>query len=757
MTAPTSDEVRILDLTIPGSAEAYLDAVDADNAGLLRLPRRVVVVDEMTKLMDHHPRYERLAAIPQVDKVICVAVGGLGGAQRQLRQPTAMATVAAILWVGNRNGVNWSGGADRAKVTGWENTDGLHDLIRALRMAEVFDEVYRRTREFPYHTASPGLDVEWIDVAEQVLTQRRVVALRGVTATGTAARGQESASRLTGALDRAAAPTSDAQHRDRDPMPAEAVLHRARVQAQTRLQRAADAVERLAGVTGLLNVEGGVRNTVSDLTSAGHALGEHVTLVSETVRRVGANLALGHPPVHELVEFGLPQPSGVDRTELSSDVEVAVSTELRAGYPLPAISSQLRRFAVRTAPQGAASAQQALSSSGVEALVARLTSPPPATFGWPTPLALLSGLTLITCFGAAVLPQSGGVAGPLLSLGWMLMTALLVARCSGRTGTAALAVALDWALVVVGAAAAVGVISGRFLILSNVAADLSLQTELIVVVVLVMMMLGTGVMSWTAVIRSWSRQVGVQNALVAHRRVVQLLDEVVSSEWRTAQRRRQLADTAQAVASVIDDVEQAATETLAVLEESAGRGGTDTATSAVVDNEGGPELVDVLRKDLAELAILAVKPCFDEIRRGGQFSVQAGQYADYVRRLFTDYSANLETHGVHVLPPGITDGAPRQKLRVAMWHQSGAGRRILHSNRHSELVQLCAAGEVRFLSAAEAQVFRFAPLDAKDIFGADELIWTAGNAIGVLRLVPLRSGLVEIVPVRAGDQDAGGS
>ncbi len=756
MMAVTPDEVRILDLTKPGLAEAYLDAVDAGNAGPLGLPRRVVVVDEITKLMDHHQRYERLAALPQVDKVICVAVGGLGGPQGRLRQPTAMVTVAAVLWVGNGHGVTWSGGADRAHLTGREDTDGLHDLIRALQIAEVFDEVYRRTREFPYHTASPGLDVEWIDVAEQVLTERRVVALRSVTATGVAARGQESPSRLTEALDRAAAPTSDSRHRGLDPMPAEAVLQQTRVQAQNRLRRAADAVGQLAGVTGLFGAGGGVRNTVSCLAAAGSAFGEHVTLVTEAVRRLGANLSSGYPPVHELVELGLPQPFGVDRKALSSDVEVAVSADLRAGRPLPDVSSQLRRFAARTAPQGAVGAQQALSSSGVESLAARLTSPPPVTFGWPSPLALLSGMTLITCFAAAVLPQSGGVAGPLLSLGWMLMTALLLAQASGRAGTASLAVALDWALVGVGAAAAVGVISGRFLNLSDVAADLSLVTELLVLALLVVMMCGTGVVSWTAVIRRWSRQVGVQDALVAHHRVVQLLDEVISSEWRPAQRRRQLADTAQAVASVIDDVEKAALEMLAVLEESISRGGADVTTSAAVENGGGPELVDVLRQDLAELAILTVAPCLNEIRRGGQFLVKAGQNTAYVRRLFTDYSAHLETLGVHVLPPGITDETSRHKLRTVMWDRSGAGKRILHSDQHSELVQLCAAGEVRLLNAAEAEVLRFAPHDVRDVLDADELTWTTGNAVGVVRLVPLRSGLVEIVPVRA-DQDASGS
>ncbi len=767
--AATSDEVRVLDLTRPGLAGAALDgadavnavdaleAVDAGSAQLLGLPRRVVVVDEVTTLMAHHQRYERLAALPQVDKVICVAVGGLGGAQGRLQQPSVMVTVAAVLWVGDRHGVTWSGGADRAYQTGPEHVDGLQDLIRALRAAEVFDEAYRRTRELPYHTASVGLAVEWIDVAEQVLTQGRVVALRSITATGTAARGPESASRLTEALDRAVAPVPGARHRGLDPMPAQALLQRARAQAETRLHRAASAVAALAGVTGLLGAGADVRHTVPGLVAAGHALGEHLAVVTDAVRRLGASVTSGHPPVPELVDLGLPQPSTVDRAALAGDVEAAVSADLRAGHGLPEVSAPLRRCAVRAAPHGAVSARQALSASGVGPLAARLTSPPPVTVGWPTPLALLTGVTLLTCFGAAVLAQSGGVAGPVLSLGWMLITALLLARCSGRRGSASLVV-VDWALVVVGAAAALGVISGRVLSLSGVAAGLSVVTELVVGVTLVVMMLATAVVGWTVVIRRWSRQVGVAEALVAHRRVVQLLDEVISAEWRPAPQRRQLADSAQAVASVIDDVAQVATELLMVLEQPASRDGLDgTRAAAAADHGGGPELVEVLRQDLAELAILALQPCLDEIRRGGPLSVQAGQHAAQVRRLFTDYSAHLQTHGVHAMPAGITDEAPRRTLRAAMWHQSGEGRRILRSSQHSELVQLCAAAQVRLLNAAQAEAFRFAPHDARDILDAGELTATTATAVGVLRLVPLRSGLVEIMPVRAGDPSADGS
>jgi hypothetical protein len=753
--AESSNEVSVLDLTKPGGDDAFLDMVDRDNAGLLGLTRRVVVVDETTKLMDHHHRYERLATLPQVDKVICVVIGGVGGVAGQLQQPTAMTTVAAVLWVGSQHGVHWSGGADRADPSGREHADGLHELIRTLRVAEVFDEVYRRTREFPYHTASPGLDVEWIDVPEQVVTQQRVVALRSATATGLAGRGQESASRLTEALDRAAAVMSQTRRQGADPMPADAVLERARADAQHRLRRATAAVEQLSGVTGLLGTEGGVRNTTPHLVAAGKALGEYLRLVTDTVRGVGANLASGHPPVHELVELGLPQPWGVDRAALSSDVAGAVTADLRAGRPLPEISSQLRRFAVRSAPQGAVSAQQELASSNAGSLAAQLTSPPAVAFGWPTPLTLLTGMTLVTCLAAAGLPQSGGLAGPLLSLAGMLTTALLLARCTNRAGTLGAAVVLDWSLVAVGAAAAVGVVGGRFL-LSRSITTLSPGTELMVIVILVATMLGTGVAGWTMVVRAWSREIGVQDAAAAYLRLSQLLETVISSEWLPAHQRRQLADTALVVASVIDDVEKAATETLAVLEESDDRSGSGVR-SVVLDERGGPELVDVLRQDLAELTILAVSPCLDGIRRGTQLSVQAGQYADYVRRLFTDYTTHLETHGVHALPPGITNDAPRHKLRVAMWHHSGSGRRILDSNQHSELVQLCTSGEVRLLNTAGAGVFHFAPQDARDAFDADDVTWTAASAVGAVRLVPLRSGLVEIVPVRGEGQDAGGS
>ncbi|MGH3993669.1 MAG: hypothetical protein ACRDSN_14560, partial [Pseudonocardiaceae bacterium] len=390
------------------------------NAGSLGLPRRVVVIDDVTKLIEHHLRYERLAALPQVEKVICVAVGGLDEARTQFRMPTAMVTVAATLWVGDRDGVHWSGGADRARVRGQEQDTSLDDLVRVLRIPEVFDEVYRRTRDFPHQAASPGSDVDRIDVPEQVLTDRRAVALRSVVATGLAARGQEAGSRLLEVLDGVAAQLSGTRNRGLDPVPAEALLQRIRTGAHSQLRRAHSAVQRLAGPAGLLGADGGVRHTRSLLAGAGNALDEHQELTTQTVHRVGANFASGYPPVHELVEIGLPQPSGVDHAALSSEVGAAVSADLRAGHPLPNISDQLRRFAVRVAPQGAIGAGRTVSSSRVESLATALRKPPTVTFGWPTPLALLTGIAFLTCFAGTMLPQASGIAGPLLSLCWIV-------------------------------------------------------------------------------------------------------------------------------------------------------------------------------------------------------------------------------------------------------------------------------------------------------------------------------------------------
>ncbi|MGH3992940.1 MAG: hypothetical protein ACRDSN_10820, partial [Pseudonocardiaceae bacterium] len=53
------------------------------------------------------------------------------------------------------------------------------------------------------------------------------------------------------------------------------------------------------------------------------------------------------------------------------------------------------------------------------------------------------------------------------------------------------------------------------------------------------------------------------------------------------------------------------------------------------------------------------------------------------------------------------------------------------------------------LNAADAEVFRFAPQDARDVFAADDVTWVSGTAVGVVRLVPLRRGVVEITPIAA--------
>src|SRR5262249_43154393 len=133
--------------------------------------------------------------------------------------------------------------------------------------------------------------------------------------------------------------------------------------------------------------------------------------------------------------------------------------------------------------------------------------------------------------------------------------------------------------------------------------------------------------------------------------------------------------------------------------------------------------------------------------------------AERLEKLLVDYRRHLELAGIDAAPEFGHESPARTALTRALWQRSGAVDRLLREAAPTSLmVQLCAADDLGLLEPAPAliAVVRFVPRAAQPALAeraggkretpaAVDLQWTAaGHLAGAVRLVPLRSGAVEL-------------
>lgn len=708
----TPDPVMTLDLRTT-EGQVYADNLHRRDAGELGPSSRVLVVDTTAGLSSHHDWFARLARLPQVTSVVLVAVGTLeeGGTGPALRTPSAFTGVGVTLWVGDGPGVPWEGGSQRPGAgTG---TADLDDLLTALRFPGVFDRVFETIDRMPHQAANPGLAVDYATVEPAMMRALRLRALRQLVATGVTARQHDRESAELTAVVHAATGEETVSLR-----PGSA-LSEATALAQDKLAKATRAVAALRGWGGLLGTRQAHKVVLTRLAEAGDAVTRHQQVARRVLEDADSSLAEGYPPPTELVEQGLPSPAPVNSAELAESLRKAVTTELAGGRTLPGLAEQARGFG----NQLGAARSLAVVGGHADAEVWTLT-PPPLRL-WPSPVAGLLPVVLLTCLVAGWVPGMGWWPAAGLGLMWLLLLTLLLSRAPGRQDA--------WPPVAAtAAAAAAGAVAGGFV----PAVPVSTPVAGGVLGLLVVVAVAGAVIGWNRAVDAWSVAIPLRRAQSAYRRLADEVTRMTEHRWTPADRTRRLADALLVVAGGIDAVAEVFTD---VIEN---RPGDDGGHPVSGDSSEG--LAEVLHRDLVAITLEVLRPSFDEIASRMPLSGDAHRSLLRAQELVSDYNDHLEHVGLRELPPFVTDDGPRRRLAATLWQSSAASRRVLLLTERSRMTQLCAAEDVRRLQADGAVVVHFASSDMElpPTDGA-EVIRTRGDAVGAIRLTPLLRRYVE--------------
>ncbi|MFE6775646.1 hypothetical protein [Streptomyces sp. NPDC057702] len=178
--------------------------------------------------------------------------------------------------------------------------------------------------------------------------------------------------------------------------------------------------------------------------------------------------------------------------------------------------------------------------------------------------------------------------------------------------------------------------------------------------------------------------------------------------------------------------------------------------------EGGAELVTTLTGDLADAAVVAMGPYWGAVERGQAGALAVRRTEERVRDLLSTARRHLQRNGVLAPPPF----AARHRARATSANLLGTDpHRVAElvgaeAERHA-VVQLSSPEQATLLNRdPQATVWlRFAPdavrgdveraWQASGALQPDEALWTTtGRYAGLIRLTPLRMGVVDTVRPR---------
>ncbi|WP_199821839.1 hypothetical protein [Streptomyces sp. XY152] len=187
------------------------------------------------------------------------------------------------------------------------------------------------------------------------------------------------------------------------------------------------------------------------------------------------------------------------------------------------------------------------------------------------------------------------------------------------------------------------------------------------------------------------------------------------------------------------------------------------------NGEGGPELVATLSADLTDAALEAMKHYWGAVERGRAGTLAVRRTEERVRELLSTARRHLRHNGVLTPPPF----AAARRVRAGSAHLLGTDPYGLAELVGAEadrqtVVQLSTPEQGTLLSRdpAAAVWLRFAPAAVRDevekawvpsgSVRLEDVLWTSsGRYAGLVRLTPLRMGVVETVRSRHGSAPGG--
>ncbi|MGW0824963.1 hypothetical protein [Streptomyces sp. NPDC002845] len=178
--------------------------------------------------------------------------------------------------------------------------------------------------------------------------------------------------------------------------------------------------------------------------------------------------------------------------------------------------------------------------------------------------------------------------------------------------------------------------------------------------------------------------------------------------------------------------------------------------------EGGPELVATLAGDLTDAALVAMAPYWGAVERGQAGTLAVRRTEERVRELLSTARRHLQHNGVLAPPPFASDRRTRAISANLLGTDSRRLAELVGTEADQQaVVQLSSPEQSALLdrNPAAAVWIRFAPGAVRDevekawrttgSVQPEEALWTSsGRYAGLLRLTPLRMGVVDTVRPR---------
>jgi hypothetical protein len=364
----TVEVLRLSDLEADDALKAAEKLLDLRGGGPLRL-RRLLVLDDADRLVEHERAYHRLETGRRVADTLCVAAGPLAAADGTLALPESLggSQGMGVIWVGDELGVDWRFAAPFADGHAGGRVSGLGYLVELLQDDDLFTRVHEAFRErIPGKVASPGLWLAGADAEDETFAAALALSVSRITQPG-----QGTAGPFAGLLPSAAGGASLAPG---------GRLARDRNEVAEWSAAAGKALEKSGGLGRLFGRgDGGARGHAIE---AGVVLGGLRDRVSHLLRDANANPGDG-PTAHQHqliqaagIQFPPAPAAGTGGAEAESLVYREVAEAIEGGDTLPFVAGRLQATERGLERRGSASYLPEVELRCPQQLLDRLANPP---------------------------------------------------------------------------------------------------------------------------------------------------------------------------------------------------------------------------------------------------------------------------------------------------------------------------------------------------------------------------------------------
>lgn len=714
-----------LDAGEAGSAARSLLA-DRSVADLSRL----LVLDDAATLLEHAATFENLLNSRRLRHLVCIAIGPPARSRQPIFVPGAISSGqgSAVLWVSDPLGVDWPlSAAAVALVRPASASSGLNQLIEILSEGDVFNRVRELVVDLPRGVANPGLRLAGASDETASFPAALTAAIRRQIRTPAGSAGLEP---LISADEARSGETRLAERGTlslaRDGCIAAADDADAALQETARIGSLPVARQRVASARGQVVAAGEAlradRDQVRDLLEKAHApdgLSDHQR---QLVSAAGVEVT-SDPPA---------EPPGGDpaATRDRGVLARAVARRIRAGDPLPLVIDRLTLTERRLTPKGSRAYLAEIDRHCPPSLVDQLTEPPPL----PQLQPWLPAAGALAAALAALAGRAGIIGGLIIVLAWTGILALTADRQPGPAASAA-----RRALAANALAGVVGTAAGAGTGLALKPAGPAVWSALVLAVVIVAV---AAAASWQARAAAWRDTLAPGRASGAARELTALVARVAAAEWSADLTvLNAIARTRISVQGIQDQLRQAADD--------AGRDQRgQAATAATAGQPGQPaesQLSEALLPTLQQLALTVLGARPSQGPSDGQAAYRQAQAR--TGELIGVWTAVAKERGPLARPPfAVPD---EQASPVAAEEELAEISATAAYDPYAVMWQLCAPAELNLLdTGVRPGVVAFAPLIAREQLNRvlpSTTVWTSsGQRAGLLRLVPLRAGSVEV-------------